>query len=192
MQHSPAPKSELDKAGVFIVEMERAKSLDEFEEAWKGFLFRLERCFNKAHAHFKKSPKWDCWWGKYKQLRKNDELLSYLINARGAEEHSVEQIVERHAGGIGINPAAGKSLYIEKMTLDDSGNVSILSPQKLAVVFIPERMTLLPIMNRGVMYPVPRFHLGLAINSADVCGIAKLAHVFYSKFLSSAEEYFVK
>lgn len=192
MQNSPAPRLELDKALKYIAEMESAHNLDDFEEAWKSYLFRIERCFNKAQAHFKKSPKWDAWWGKYKKLRTTDELLAYLINARGAEEHSVEEIVGRNGGGIGINPAHGSSMYIESMTIDGAGNVNIRSPQALKIEFIPERMTLLPVRNRGRDYSVPSTHLGERINANDVCGVATLAHGFYSQFLSAAEEYFVK
>ncbi|MGP6426354.1 hypothetical protein [Pseudomonas pharyngis] len=192
MQHSPAPKTELDKAAFFIAEMSSAKTLDEFEEAWKSYLSRLERCFNKAQAHFKKSPKWDSWWGNYKRLRNDDELLSYLINARGAEEHSVEQIVEKHPGNVVINAADGDSVFIKEMNIDGFGRLSINSPQDLSVVFTPAKMALLPIKNRGRNYPVPKLHLGHPIDPADVCGISKLAHAFYAEFLVAAEKYFVK
>lgn len=192
MQQSPAPQIELDKAASSIGEMSSAKTLDEFEEAWKSYLSRLERCFNKAQAHFKKSPNWDSWWGKYKRLRSDDELLSYLINARGAEEHSVEQIVEKHLGSVVINAADGDSLFIKEMNIDGFGRLSINSPQDLSVVFSPAKMALLPIKNRGRDYPVPKLHLGRSIDPADVCGISKLAHDFYAEFLIAAEGYFVK
>ena len=192
MQNSPAPRLELDKALKSIVAMESAPCLDDFEEAWKSYLFRLERCFNKAQAHFKKSPKWDAWWGKYKKLRTTDDLLAYLINARGAEEHSVEDIAGRQGGGIGINPVDGDSVYIESITTDGAGNLIIRSPQALKIEFVPDRMTLLPVRNRGRDYLVPSTHLGAKIDANDVCGVAKLAHGFYSEFLSAAEEYFVK
>ncbi|GED78413.1 MULTISPECIES: hypothetical protein [Pseudomonas] len=192
MQNSPAPRIELEKALKSIEEMEHAKSLDDFEEAWKAYLFRIERSFNKAQAHFKKSPKWDAWWGKYKRLRSSDELLAYLINARGAEEHSVEEIVGRDGGGIGINPAHGNSLYIESLTTDAFGNIQIRSPQAIKIDFIPEKTKLLPVLNRGRTYPTPHMHLGKPIDASDVCGVARLAHNFYSSFLLEAELYFVK
>jgi hypothetical protein len=183
---------ELDKAFASIMAMQEAPSLDDFEEAWKCYLFRLERCFNKAQAYFKKSPKWDAWWGKYKQLRASDDLLAYLINARGAEEHSVEEIVGRGGPEVAIKPVSGNSLHIKRLTITGDGDVCLQSPQKLKVRFYPERVTLLPIRNRGRYYPAPVTHLGSNIDSEDVCGVARLAHQFYSEFLRSAEEYFVK
>ena len=98
MHFSPAPTLELDKASAAIMVMERATDLDEFEEAWRPYLHHLERCSNKAQSHYKKSPKWGAWWGKYKKLRSDDELLSYLINARGADEHSVDNMLRDQHG----------------------------------------------------------------------------------------------
>lgn len=50
--------------------------------------------------------------GKFESLRKKDQLLSYLINARGADEHTVNEIVGRESGGIGINPARLSSSFV--------------------------------------------------------------------------------
>ena len=143
MQHSEQPSFELAKARAAIEIMRNAKALDEFEESWKEFLGRLERIWSKSKSHFGKSPKWNGWKGKFEPLRKTDPLLSYLINARGADEHTVNEIVGRMPGGIGINPAEGSSLYIEHMESKD-GNIFIKSPQKIKVEFLPEKTTLLP------------------------------------------------
>jgi len=192
MQSSPAPKIELDKALRSIDEMEGAATLDDFEEAWKSYLFRLERCFNKAYAHYKKSPKWDAWWGKYKKIRASDDLLSYLRNARGAEEHTVEEIVGREAAGIGIKAAQGDYLHMHSMVFDAQGNATMHADRPIKIIFLPEKMTLLPVLNRGLIYPVPASHLGNPIDMNNVTGIAKLGHSFYSSFIESAERYFVK
>ena len=193
MQRNEAPWIELSKAKEAISQMDGAKTLADFEEAWKKYLFRLERCCNKAQAHFKKSPKWDAWWGSYKKIRSTDQLLSYLVYARGAEEHSVEEIVGRTPHSTTINPVQGRSLIISHLSTDAFGRInSISSPQPLSIVFQPGRMTLLPVVNRGREYPVPTIHLGEKIDPLDVCAIAKKGHAFYSGFLSAAESYFIK
>lgn len=191
MHHSDAPYIELTKARAAITAMQEAKSLDEFEEHWKEFLGRLERVWNKAFSRFGKSPKWNGWKGKAEGLRKTDPLLSYLVNARGAEEHTVNEIVGREPGRIGINAAEGNSLYIERMEIND-GNIFIQSPQRIRVDFIPARTTLLSVTNRGRTYPVPTTHLGAAINPNNVISIAEAGAQFYEGFLAQAEEYFVK
>jgi len=171
--------------------MRTAKSLDEFEEHWKTLLHRLERVWNKTLSHYNRSPKWNGWKGKYEQLRKKDSLLAYLINARGADEHTVNEILSREPGGIGINPAEGKSLYIEHMTVD-KGHISIKSPQKIRVDFIPAKTVLVPVVNRGRTYPVPTSHLGNAIDPTQVVDTAETGVGFYQGFLDEVEAYFVK
>jgi hypothetical protein len=191
MKHSEQPRIELAKAKACIEGMHNARSLDEFEEHWQNFLHRLERVWNKASHHYCKSPKWNGWKGKYEQLRKKDPLLSYLVNARGADEHTVNEITSRKPGGIGINPAEGNGLYIEEMTIN-KGHVSISSPQKIRVDFIPARTVLTAVINRGRTYPVPTSHRGNPVDPAKVTDIAETAVEFYKEFLDEVEAYFVK
>lgn len=191
MQYSEQPRKEFATAVSAIEAMRNAKSLNEFEECWKSFLHRLERVWNKASHHYGKSPKWNGWKGKYEQLRQRDPLLSYLVNARGAEEHTVNEIVSRDGGGIGINPAKGNSLYIEEMTINN-GTISIKSPQQLRIDFISAKTKLLPVVNRGRTYPVPTTHLGRQIDPANVVEVAEAGAKFYEKFLNEVESYFVK
>lgn len=191
MQHSDQPAIELEKARTAIESMRNAKTLDEFENGWKEFLGRLERVWSKGIHHFGKSPKWNGWQGKFEPLRRSDPLLSYLVNARGADEHTVNEIVGREPGGIGINPAEGNSLYIEHMTINN-GNILIKSPQKIRVDFLPARTTLLPVINRGRTYPIPTLHLGNPVDPTNVIAIAEAGVQFYEGFLSQAEGFFVK
>jgi hypothetical protein len=191
MKHSEKPYQELSKANLAVTAMENAKSLDEFDEHWKRFLSHIERIWNKASNHFSKSPKWNGWKGKYEKLRKKDPLLAYFINARGADEHTVNDIVDREPGGIGINPAEENNLHIENMTIN-KGTISINSSQKLRIDFIPAKTKLLPITNRGRQYPVPKSHMGNPIDPANVVEIARIGAVFYESFLNEAEKYFVK
>jgi len=191
VQHSDQPSFELTKARTAIDEMRCAKTLAEFEEAWKEFLGRLERVWNKGVSHFGKSPKWNGWKAQFECLRKTDPLLSYLVNARGADEHTVNEIVGREPGGIGINPEKGNSLYIEHMEINN-GNIFIKSPQKIRVDFLPARTTLLPVTNRGRVYALPTFHLGKPVDPRNVIAVADVAAQFYEQFLAKAEEFFVK
>jgi len=191
MKHSDQPRKELAHALSAIETMKHSSSLDEFEDNWKNFLHHIERIWNKAAHHYGKSPEWSGWKGKYESLRKKDPLLSYLVKARGAEEHTVNEIVSRDPGGIGINPAEGNSLYIENMTIHN-GNINIKSPQKIRVDFIPAKTKLLPVINRGREYPVPTAHLGNKINPTNVVEVAELGAKFYGGFISDVEAAFVK
>lgn len=191
MQHSDQPRIELKRARVALDSMIGAKAIDEFEEWWKEFLRRTERAWNKTQAHYGKSPKWSGWQSKYESLRKTDQLLSYLVNARGAEEHTVNAVVSTTPGSIGINAAEGNFLHIEKMSINN-GVITVKSPQKLKIDFIPGKTELLPVVNRGRRYEVPKDHLGQAINPQDVPSLAKAALAFYESAIADTETFFVR
>jgi hypothetical protein len=191
MLHSDQPQLELDHAKAAVGAMRASQSLDAFEEGWKEFLHRLERSCNKAAAHFHRSPKWSGWQSRFARLRKDDPLLCYLMQARHADEHTVNQIVDREPERVGINPAQGDSLYIERMVIRN-GTLSIRSPQALRIDFSPARTRLLPAINRGQTYPVPTSHLGQSIEPDNALLAAGLALEFYQSALSEAEAFFVK
>lgn len=191
MQHSEQPHVELKRARLAISSMKEANSLDDFEEHWKEFLRRIERVWSKTASHFGKSPKWQSWHGKVEGLRRTDPLLAYLVNARGAEEHTVNEIVDREGAGIGIDAAEGNRLFIEKLTFKN-GVMRVESPQKLKFTFIGARTRLLPVKNRGRIYPVPNLHLGNRIDPSRISDLAELSVLFYERTLASAEQYFVK
>ena len=162
-----------------------------YEECWREYLRRIERSWNKITNHYGKSPKWDSWQGKIVQKRRQDSLLAYLVNARGADEHSVSDIVTKQSGGIGINPAFGNEIRNLRIESKD-GVLDIKSDTPLKIEFLPDKVSLLPVANRGRTYPVPVSHLGQVVDSANVVDIATLGLRFYENALSQAEAYFVK
>jgi hypothetical protein len=193
MQPLKEPMKELQKARLAIQGMQNASSLDAYEEAWKEFLRRLERTWYKTNAHLKRSPKFLGWTERQRtdQLRRSDPLLSYLTNARGVDEHSIEDITRQETGGIGINPAHGRELYIEEMSID-RGIISIKSPQALKIEFKPGKVRLLPVRDRKTLYDVPKSHSGIDLKSTDPIEMAELGVDFYQGYIDKAEKFFVK
>jgi ribosomal protein S15P/S13E len=187
------PWEQLKKTSLEIEKMKCSTSLDEYEEHWKDYLHNLERSWNKLTSHLKKSPKFQGWnrRGQVEKLRKKDNLLSYLVNARGADEHSIEDITARESGGIGINPAEGNSLTLKNLTINGN-DISFESEQAVRVDFIPGKIRLLPVSNRGRAYEVPSKHLSRVLKSSDPVEIAEIAVKFYTEFFKEAEAYFVK
>jgi hypothetical protein len=190
MQHSHRPYEELERAKAAVQEMLAATDLNGFEEHWKQYLHRLERTWSKLAGHFSKSPKWHGWCSPFEHQRRVDPLLAYLVNARGAEEHTVNDVVGRNPGGIGINPASGNRICIERLEQRE-GKIYIQADQSLKIDFIPAKTKLIPVVNRGRTYPVPRMHLGSAINPEDVPALAQTGIAYYSEILASAERFFV-
>lgn len=194
MQPLIKPWEQLEKAIKNIEGMKSAKSLDEYDENWTDFLHNLERAWNKLVNHLSKSPKFQGWSrrGQVENLRRSDSLLAYLINARGAEEHSIENITTREAGGFGINPAVGNTLHIKSLRTDSHGNVSIESDQPLKITFFSSSIKLLPVLNRGRKYEVPTSHLGKSLSTNKPIELAEIAVEFYKSYFKEAESHFVK
>lgn len=173
--------------------MRKARSFAEFEEHWREFLRRIDRIWNKAEAHYSRSPKWHGWSGKFKDKRSRDELLSYLMQARNTEEHSVADIVALQPGSIEIGAGPGGAFY-KRVEVRD-GQLTIEASGDPKVTINPARPKLIPVRNRGREYPVPSRHVGpdgvsVTLNSEDVPATAELALRYYEKFVNDAREFF--
>jgi hypothetical protein len=191
MQASTKPREEFQRAKEAFERMRNAKSFAEFEESWREYLRRIDRVWNKAEAHFRRSPKWGGWAGKFVALRTKDELLSYLMQARNADEHTVGDIAEKQPGGIAINAAdPSRALHIRKLEM--SGGKMFLDADNAIVVIVPERAKLLPVTNRGKTYSAPTKHLGAELDANNVLDVAERGLRFYEDFLEKAEAHFVK
>ena len=199
MQPSEAPRKEISRAREAIAAMRASPSLVDFDEHWKQFLRRTERAWYKMHAHYRRSPKWGNWIAPFEKERRQDPLLSYLCNARGAEEHTTAEVTGREPGGIGIGLADGVgvqpdgSIHVEHLSISTTpGRIEVQSTQPLKITFQPERVRMEPITNRGHPYAVPGAHLGGQFDSNNLPSVAELALNYYESVLSQAEAFFVK
>lgn len=191
MQHSDAPFVELERARRAAEAMRQTQSLEDLEEQWKEYLRRLERVWNKAENHFRKSPKWHSWNGRFKTLRAKDQLLAYLINARGADEHTVSEITEREAQHLTVDTPDGYG-HVHLRTGSRGEIVHLAVSPGAAVQFHPARVRLLPVTNRGITYPVPTEHLSQRIDPGNLFDIAACGLAFYNDLLNQANAYFVE
>ena len=192
MQHSDKPQQELAIARDLVEKMKRARSLAELEELWKPYLRHLDRTWNKAEAHFSRSPKWSGWQGKYLKERSKDPLICYLVQARNIEEHSIDEITEKRDGFLGVDPAGpGQILRFSLQTGANGEIVNFKANTPARITFSPSHVALLPVSNRGRVYQPPTSHLGDPINPNDIIAIATIGIQFYSGFLFAAESFFV-
>jgi hypothetical protein len=151
-------------------------------------LHDLNRAYNKSTAELRTRSKFQGWpeRGRVEGLRRSDPLLSYLVNARGADEHGIAQITNSVPGGIGINPAVANFMHIEHMEIRNN-QIYVRSPQQLRVDVRPPRIVLVPIVNNARTYPVPSSHEGMALLNSDPATIGELACGFYQRYFDMAE-----
>jgi hypothetical protein len=123
-------------------------------------------------------------------LRREDPLLSYLCNARGAEEHGIADITVKTPGSVRINPAVGNRLFIEKLRIVGGRIAELISPDPVRVEVQPATFALAPVVNRGVTYPVPQSHMGGDVPGKDPITLAAAGIAFHSRVLDDIEAEF--
>jgi hypothetical protein len=186
------PRDELRQAREALASLRVAQDFNTLDQCWITVLKHLERCWNKTIASMNYNTKWQGWpeRGRIEGLRKTDQLLAYLRNARGAEEHGIAPITLKQPGGVGINPAPGSnSVHLERISFNKE-RLSIYSKHPYQVTLIPAQFALLPVKNRGVIYPVPQMHLGQSLASVDPVTVASAGITFYSTALDNVSAVF--
>lgn len=191
MQSSAQIHIELQRCSELLERLATAGTPADFEEKWQRFLGHIERVWNKCQDHFGRSPKWNGWKGRHERQRRIDPLLSYLINARGAHEHTVANIAERKPGAIGIGAGPSGRVHIKRLQIRANG-IRGEWDGDLAVTFTPGRVDLVPVTNRGRTYPVPTSHLGAQLGDSSALNIGKQGLAYYQALVAEAERYFVK
>ncbi|WP_146142894.1 hypothetical protein [Halomonas sp. ND22Bw] len=186
------PQQELDRAKKQIQAMESAESLDDFEHHWALFLHFIERVWNKSEAHFKQSPAWAGWRGKYVNMRSRDALITYLRHARNADQHSVEEITDRLPGGTTISNNSGGPITITKLDVTGGGPATYEADGHLDIAFTPGKVKLIPVTNYGTTYEPPTTHQNQAIDPSDVVGVARTGAAFYEDMLNAAVRKFCR
>ena len=140
----------------------------EFEAAWSDFLHRVERVWSKTQGAVHSTPGWKKVETETTALRRSDPLLRYLIHARNAEEHSIQDVAKEW-GEINVTNVTATSFTLSWPVYD---------------------RPLLAVANRGVIYTPPREHLGASIahllgqGVAEPIVVADLALHFYHSLIN--------
>lgn len=177
------PQLELEQAKRTVEAMRQANSLVQFEQAWKGYLHHIERVWYKTDSYFNKEAIWRSRKKQVERQRNNDPLLLYLTVARGADEHTIEEIVDKKPGYIAINPVEpGGMLHIDLLEIKGP-KMTIQSVHPFRLESQSPHLVLRPIRRREKVVTVPMAHLGSAIDQNDIVGIAQKGINFYEKVL---------
>lgn len=191
MDLEPANK-QLTFAQNCIDRMKIATNFDDYDEAWTDYLSRIENIFNRIWAA--SSPVREKFVGfssKVNHLRKTDELLIYLKQARNTVHHGIADTSKSIPAAFNIT-AKDVPVHIKDFGYDSQGNLILVSTGPLNVKFQPERVELIPCTNRGETYYPPRHHKGLPITGKDPLQIAILGLRFYSDFYNETLNKFCK
>jgi hypothetical protein len=173
--------------------MKRATDFERFEEAWKHFLDCLEKVWKKAEREGQGgSTSFESWQSNYRQQRKKDALLSYLFQARNADQHTIRDTVEKKPAELSIEPPrSGRPGLISDLEVWSDGTCSYKHlGGRPEVIHYPARLELVQVINRGVAYPPPDDHLGIKLKTRNPIDVAEAGYRFYEGFLAAAEQRF--
>lgn len=134
----------------------RRKNIDasEFYQHWVQFLTHQANAFNEFQALEARNimnGRAKAWWGRKKKVRKDDELLSYVLHARNAKNHHGIRRVARTI------PKAMNGIVF---TATNKGFVA-------ATAGMPETTILTWVEDCKIIYKVPSTHLGKNLTGAQ-------------------------
>jgi hypothetical protein len=170
--------------------MRLASNARELMDDWSEFLVHIQRLFARL-AKATESGSSKGWFDRIQNQRREDPLLSYVAHARNVDEHGVEPITRRDPGGIGINPKTGNVLHIGHISI--SRGTIVVDPEtarNIRITFVPERVALVAVRDRGREYPVPNEHLGRPLSGVSLINVAELALAFWGRTLAEAAQKF--
>lgn len=182
-------KAELRAAERALEAMKEAGNIPEYVEAWQALLDRLEKVWRKAERECERvRPRFQPWQGRFKKLRRDDELLRYLHHARNADQHTIQLVTAYSQVGleISIPPGGTAEIRIDR----EAGKIRVGGQAQDAKELGP-RFVLLPVADRGgKVYNPPTRHRGRDIRDADPLLVAEEGIGFYRWFIAQIETRF--
>ncbi|WP_312582984.1 hypothetical protein [Atlantibacter hermannii] len=189
MDLDPA-RIELSRASKCIERMKTSENYADYDEAWTDYLTRIENIFSRIEAA--SSPIKEKYLGfisPIKNLRKKDELLVYLKQARNNVHHGIAETSKSIPASFSIS-AKDRPVHIKGYGFDRQGNLYIDSTGPLNVKFNPERVEVTACTNRNVTFHPPQQHKGQPILTKDPLEIALIGLKFYADLIDEASKKF--
>lgn len=141
--------------------------------SWQHFLVHTSRIYNKLSASSRDSIA-KGWFDREMHLRKQDDLLSYLLHARNALEH-----------GIDINELVKVFSEPLKIKVKITGQENPLQLNFGRPVWLLAK----PVKDRGVVYEVPKFHMDKSLEQSTLQYLAEMALPHFERLVSEAENH---
>jgi hypothetical protein len=162
----------LDQARTAVATLEtRVFNRRVLESAWWAFLLATNAVYTKLEQGSKGDGGDEAWFGQAKELRRKDELLSYIHHARNSDEHRLESVTApKGIGGYAVEGA--------EVVLDSEGNITGIKATAgvpMRVQLTPPGIRLLPVTDRSRTYNPPTTHLGQTLWDNSPLWVAKSA-----------------
>ncbi|WP_155908492.1 hypothetical protein [Asticcacaulis sp. YBE204] len=198
----------LDKAKEALSECRNAQNYNQFANSWADFLTRSGSIIHAIEGGSQATPQGRQWYGSIRKRDKNDELLSYMYQARNEVEHGRNTVIETAVPfpfGL-VNPETNELepfLTIDpnraKVEKTDSGfiltwerNPKIMDEKKnwkLGIGIPRMGLALIPIIDSkfGTVFKVPTTHNGQQLNTKKPIEIGEIYISHLVSFIKEAE-----
>ena len=180
-------QARLTRAKAALRQMERAQGFSALDEGWSNFLVASKLVFTKLGAGAKGDPASESWFSRKLGQQKADPLLSYLYQARNAEEHGLNRSIE-HAYDIRV--VDGVVLEVD-VAFEANGDVTFRnSHDPNEVVHFALKGTLKPVTDKrsGRNFAPPVEHLGAPLRDTSAFGIADAMIAYLERLLLEAAQ----
>lgn len=202
-------KDRLRLAKSAVENLRSCKTYQEFFDQWYVFLTSSKNIYTVLEQGSKSTPQSRQWFGKVKSLRKSDQLLQYLFEARNDEEHGLGESLRLQPARTTIGVAgAGASNDImlnggpfrnvrvtnfNKAVQFEGGvpegvTVHSLDSKPVKILRTPASTVLVEVNARGNRkYAPPTSHMTKEVLDKSPLGVATLAISYYEILLKEAE-----
>lgn len=186
-------RTRLAKASEALERIEQKEAFDTFESDWTDFLLASNSIYTVLEQGAKASNQSRQWFGRKKKERAADPLLQYLRQARNADEHGLERIVERAEHTLDIDFKEGYRPTTGHVKTPD-GKVFQLPPTPenadgMVITLRSYALAQVKDTRYGTTFDPPTEHLGKPLevpNSPISAG--KLALAYQTHLVAEAEQ----
>lgn len=179
---------EFQKARELVDLMASASNLEEYEECWKEFLHKLDRGFNKLKELYKNDKRAKRIIDSINTARNSDPLISYLMQARNSDEHSVREITDRVLGYTKVTGGFGGGKIIRGIIKGGMAPNTLVTEGNLDIEFKIDCLRIVSVTNYGQQYDPPNLCAGKAIATQAPHIIAEIGLDFYVEKIAQIEK----
>ena len=179
-------KEEFRKSLAKLEMMKKSTDIHQLSDIWSEFLTSVSRVFNKLKNATRIGAS-KGWYDNIENMRKKDELLSYIRHARNCDEHGLDPITNKQRGSIGMGAKDGGALYLDNLSITKDGiTIGEKAAKNIQLTFYPAQVLLIPVKDKGRLYHPPTNHLGTEISGSNPILVAELAVKYIDSVLSEA------
>lgn len=175
----------LARAKVALAVLNTGGEPDSRESAWIDLITALGTVYSKLEQGAKQSGESAAWYGRMKNERKSDPLLSYVHHARNSAEHGISptgRLAKQAVSFVGIMKIGTEA----GIRLTPDGPKPFSTDPDLDLQFVENDVHLHIVRDRGIIYHPPMEHLGKPLLEFGARCIGALAVEYVERMIDVA------